>query len=69
MFNINKLLNLKKNSDYWYKLYKKDCNIRIIDPDGWDRENFEKSWFIEEITWDTFIKRVMNSSIITLKDK
>jgi hypothetical protein len=35
----------------------------IVDPDGWDRKNFEKSW-AEPISKLTFFHRVMLSSCI-----
>lgn len=35
----------------------------ILDPDGWDRKNFEESW-AEPITQEVFIRRVMISICI-----
>lgn len=49
-----------KTSDEWNEL----CVVRIIDPDGWDRKNFEYSWYKEKITKEEFERRVMRSTII-----
>ena len=50
---------MKKSSKYWQSLTK----IIILDPDGWDRENFEKSWE-ELITKEEFDNRVAHSTCI-----
>jgi hypothetical protein len=34
------------------------------DPDGWDRTNFQYSWYEELITYDEFQKRLMSSTAI-----
>jgi hypothetical protein len=39
----------------------------ILDPDGWDRKNYEKSW-AEQITWKEFQNRAAKSTCI-LKSK
>lgn len=44
--------NVKLNSDRWVEL----TGFTILDPDGWDRSNFNESW-AEEITFDEFYKR------------
>lgn len=49
---------IKKSSEAWYK----DYPFRIIDPDGWDRRNFDASW-AEEITEDEFFLRADMSTI------
>lgn len=50
-----------KTSEQWYW----DYPIQIIDPDGWDRKNFEYSWYEELITFAEFDRRAMNSTCIT----
>ena len=68
-------MNILKSSRGWAKIKKvggiclmseKDIVKRpiltIIDPDGWDRKNFEKS-INEEITLQEFIKRITFSTI------
>jgi len=37
-------------------------DITVLDPDGWDRQNFDYSWNIELITEEEFLKRRMFST-------
>lgn len=36
----------------------------VLDPDGWDRSNFQFSFHEEKITEEEFMKRLANSTII-----
>lgn len=47
-----------KSSEEWVK----DSNVKIIDPDGWDRGDFEKSWN-EKISIKEFKRRLGLSTI------
>jgi hypothetical protein len=38
-------------------------NLTILDPDGWDRQNFDYSFKEEKITKDEFLKRLARSTI------
>ena len=49
-----------KTSENW----QKEADVTVIDPDGWDRINFQYSWFEEKISKQEFEKRVCYSSII-----
>ena len=51
---------IKKISSEWIKEY--DC--KIIDPDGWDRKNYEYSFNIEKITRKEFERRLVRSTIL-----
>jgi len=51
---------MKKTSYDWVQ----ELRIEVKDPDGWDRKNFEYSWFEEQITKEEFMKRVSHSTII-----
>ncbi len=51
----------KKTSEEWSKEYK---NAEVFDPDGWDRRNFQYSWYEEKITFEEFEQRVMHSTCI-----
>lgn len=42
--------------------YKKKCKLFILDPDGWDRKNFNKS-IKEKITKIEFWKRCFESTM------
>jgi len=55
----NKDLKIKKVSSEWIKEY----NIKILDPDGWDRQNYNYSFNEEEITRKEFEKRLIFSTI------
>lgn len=52
-----------KTSKEWYELVPKKFNLAILDPDGWNRSNFDISFNKELITKDQFIKRLMSSTI------
>lgn len=43
--------------------WAKDYPYEILDPDGWDRENFQFSWFEEKITKWQFEQRVFKSTV------
>lgn len=50
------------NADGW--LAKPEYEgLTIMDPDGWDRKNYDESW-AEEITQEEFEKRVAISTIL-----
>ena len=51
---------ITKTSVEWQEEYKED--ISIIDPDGWDRKNYDYSWNEELITEEEFWKRVYIST-------
>ena len=53
----------KKTSKEWYKLVPEKYDLKIFDPDGWDRSNYEYSFNEELITKKEFVNRVMNSTI------
>ena len=52
--------NQLKSSDQWDLMYP----YKILDPDGWDRTNYDYSWFEEKITWDEFKNRALSSTVI-----
>jgi hypothetical protein len=43
---------IKRSSHFW----SNETGIEVLDPDGWNRMDYEKSW-AEEITRDEFIRR------------
>ena len=49
-----------KTSAEWQKKFRD--KIVVIDPDGWDRQNFEKSWNKDKISEFEFKERCMNST-------
>lgn len=74
---MEKRVKLKKQSSFkWAEQYKislgmwnsvENPNLRVLDPDGWDRKNLEKS-FSEKITMQEFGNRVCMSTIQPLKE-
>lgn len=53
-------------SDEWYKeTGLKKSGFIINDADGWDRENFENSFYREKITINEFLKRLFHSTCIS----
>lgn len=56
-----RLLGLKDERKFNSTIWCDITGIRVIDPDGWNRKNYEKSWG-EEITRETFIGRAMMST-------
>jgi hypothetical protein len=57
---------IKKTSEEWQKKFKN--KILVLDPDGWDRQNFEHSWKEEKISLEEFKKRC-STSTLTFLDK
>jgi alpha-amylase/alpha-mannosidase (GH57 family) len=48
-----------KTSEEWQSKYP---HVKILDPDGWDRKNYQYSWYEELITREEFEKRMMMST-------
>ena len=55
---IRKSLVVKSSAD-WLK----ESDYEILDADGWDRNNFGYSFYIEKITKEEFEKRIAKSTI------
>lgn len=51
---------MKKTSAEWYE---EDSWI-IVDPDGWDRGNYQYSFYGEKITQEEYFKRRDNSTCL-----
>jgi len=54
---------MKLTPDEWLEYCKDFRRYTIIDPDGWDKENYDESW-AEEITKDEMTRRVSRSTVI-----
>lgn len=54
----------KHTSEFWHNFYVLMSSQVIIDPDGWDRKHYQKSWFEEKITWDEFQQRLIKSTVM-----
>lgn len=52
---------LRRGSTAWCL----EFGVEVIDPDGWDRSSLDESW-MEPITLDEFVARVMRSTVRTL---
>jgi CRISPR/Cas system-associated protein Csx1 len=53
---------IKKTSKEWYEELYPNREVIIMDPDGWDRSNWEFSWGEELIDKNEFAIRVMSST-------
>jgi hypothetical protein len=51
-----------RTSEEWQKL----CVVQVIDPDGWDRKNYQYSWYEEKISRGEFEKRMFISTVRNL---
>lgn len=51
-------MEILRSSALWQMI----TGVIIMDPDGWDRQNFDESW-AEEITLDEFKRRVWMSTV------
>jgi hypothetical protein len=51
-----------RTSAEWQNLLK--AEILVYDPDGWDRQNYEFSWNVEQITREEFMRRAMMSTCL-----
>lgn len=54
---------IKKTSEQWLSEVDEKYSLCILDPDGWDRNNFDYSFNKERITKEEFDTRVANSTI------
>ncbi len=52
---------MKKTSKEWQE---ENPETLVYDPDGWDRVNFEYSWYEELITKEEYDRRVSLSTIL-----
>lgn len=58
---LDEVLN---TSEEWSKIHN---GIIIYDPDGWDRSNYDYSWFEELITEKEYMDRVCRSTCLRTK--
>ena len=54
-----------KTSQQWYDEIPKELGFVIMDPDGWDRRNYDFSFNEELITKKEFLKRVTGSTCMS----
>lgn len=55
-------MEIKKTSEQWYEQIPKEFKFYIMDPDGWDRSNYDYSFKEELITKEEFVRRVSYST-------
>lgn len=51
---------VKKTSEKWQKI----CKVTVYDPDGWDRKNYQHSWYEEKISRAEFEYRMLFSTCV-----
>lgn len=54
---------MKKTSKEWLETIPKKHKLKLLDPDGWDRQNFDYSFNEELIEREEFDKRLSSSTI------
>jgi hypothetical protein len=54
---------VKSSNDWWHD-HEWFPNMRIQDPDGWDRENLQFSFYEEKVTYQEFEQRLMESTLV-----
>lgn len=52
-----------KTSKEWFNEIPKEHGVIILDPDGWDRENYDYSFNQERISYIEFNRRLCSSTI------
>jgi hypothetical protein len=50
-----------KTSEEWQKEYP---NPKVYDPDGWDRKNWQYSWYEEKISYEEYQNRIVYSTCL-----
>ena len=55
-----------KTSEQWSIIHKALTGQIVVDPDGWDRKNYDYAWHKEEISHEEFIRRLENSTTVTI---
>lgn len=55
-------IKIRKTAKYWNERIKP--KVYIIDPDRWDREHYEYSFYKEKITKKEYKKRLSKSTIM-----
>lgn len=53
-------------SENWQRMLS---DIIVYDPDGWNRTNFQFSWFEEQITKEEYLRKRMFSTCVFNTDK
>lgn len=59
-------MNTLKTSQEWQEIF---YTIKVVDPDGWDRKNFQYSWHEEKITREEYINRIEKSTVMINKKR
>lgn len=58
-----------KPSASWAEELRVNEGIVVLDPDGWDRQNFSYSWYEERITKEEFDKRLRTSTTMNVQQE
>lgn len=52
---------IKKTSEEWQSIFP---DPKVLDPDGWDRKNYDYSWKEEKITLEEYETRRRHSTCL-----
>jgi len=50
-----------KTSEQWQQIHSE---VKVLDPDGWDRTNYDFSWYKQLISEQEYLRRRDNSTCI-----
>ena len=53
-------MTVKRTSKDWQEIIPEPL---VLDPDGWDRQNFQYSWYEEQITRKEYFNRLSSSTV------
>ena len=56
-------IEIKKTSIEWLMNIQNHIEFSILDPDGWDRENYQYSFYEERISKEEFLDRLYKSTL------
>lgn len=59
-------MDILKTSQEWQEIF---YTIKVADPDGWDRKNFQYSWHEERITREEYNNRIEKSTVMINKER
>lgn len=59
-------MDILKTSQEWQEIF---YTIKVVDPDGWDRKNFQYSWHEEKITREEYSNRIEKSTVMINKER
>lgn len=57
-----------RTSEQWANKHRSLTGEIVMDPDGWDRNNYSYAWYVEEISHEELMNRLRNSTTVTISE-